>query len=79
MIDQLKKELKQLYGGNNENLKGWFALSYGKASDKECLKRKNLLHAFLGPSEKLVPRVVFNFISPLILIITWIYIAFYGI
>ena len=77
MIDRLKKELKQLCEGNNENLKGWFALSYGKASSEECLKKpKNLLHAFLGPSEKWVPRVVFNFISPLFLIILWIFIAF---
>jgi hypothetical protein len=70
MIDRLKKELKQ-------NLKGWFALSYGKASSEECLKKpKNLLHAFLGPSEKWVPRVFFNFISPLFFIMLWILIAF---
>lgn len=77
MTDRLKEELKQLCEGNNRNLKGWFALSYGKASSEECLKKpKNLLHAFLGHSEKWVPRVVFNFISPLFLIILWIFIAF---
>lgn len=77
MIDRLKEELKQLREGNNENLKGWFELSYGKASSEECLKKSsNLLRAFIGPSEKWVPRVVFNALSPLILIILWILIGF---
>jgi hypothetical protein len=78
MIDRLKEELKQLCDGSNSNLKGWFALSYGKASSEECSikKPKNLLHAFIGPSEKWVPRVVFNFLSPLILLFLWILIAF---
>ncbi|MCK4736771.1 MAG: hypothetical protein KAT65_30225 [Methanophagales archaeon] len=77
MIDRLKEELKQLCKGSNGNLEGWFALSYGKASSEECLKNPiNLLRAFIGPSEKWVPRVVFNFLSPLILLILWILIAF---
>jgi len=77
IIDRLKEELKRLYEGNDGNLKGWFDLSYGEASSEECLKKPgNLLRAFIGHSEKWVPRVSFNFISPLFLIILWIFIAF---
>jgi hypothetical protein len=77
MVDRLKEELKQLCEGNDRNLKGWFALSYGKASGEECFKKlKNLCHAFIEHSEKWVPRVAFNFISPLFLIILWVFIAF---
>jgi len=77
MIDQLKKELEKLTKGQTGNLKGWFELSYGKASSDECLRIKklgNLIGAYIGPSEKWVPRVCFNLAFPIFAIILWIWI-----
>ena len=79
IIDRLKDELKQLLKGNSTDLKGWFNLSYGEASTTECniRKFKNLYRSLFGkpfgkPHEKCIPRVTFNLVSPVGMIILWV-------
>ncbi|MBE9593197.1 MAG: hypothetical protein IMF19_06925, partial [Proteobacteria bacterium] len=80
IIDRLKDELKQLLAkGNSTDLKGWFNLSYGEASTTECniRKFKNLYRSLFGkpfgkPHEKCIPRVTFNLVSPVGMIILWV-------
>lgn len=76
MIDRLKRELGQLLQGDSINLQSWFDLSYGEASTAECSIRnlKNLLGTFGMPLEKFVPRITFNFISPIVMGIIWLWI-----
>lgn len=73
MIDSLKEELKTLINsGQTTNLKGWFDLSYGKASSEGI----NLLCAYIGHAEKWVPRLVFNLVFPIVALVIWTAILF---
>ena len=70
MIDNLKGELKDLMENNTASLKGWYAWAYGKESNK-CLMPSNMIRSFSSPLEKFIPRVSFNLVFPLILIVLW--------